>query len=171
MRVWWEAARPKTLWASAAPVVMGTAMALADGALHAPSALCALLGALLIQVGTNYANDYSDFVKGADTEARIGPVRATQSGLVSPRTMKRATALVFLLTLVPGAYLVYRGGWPLVAIGVVSILCGILYTAGPWPLGYIGVADLFVLVFFGPVAVGGTYYVQAQELGWPPVVA
>src|SRR5690606_19010795 len=97
VRVWWEAARPKTLWASAAPVVMGTAMALADGALHAPSALCALVGALLIQVGTNYANDYSDFVKGADTEARIGPVRATQSGLVSPRTMKRATALVFLL--------------------------------------------------------------------------
>lgn len=165
---WWQAARPKTLWASAAPVVVGTAMALADGTFHAPSAICALLGALLIQIGTNYANDYFDYVKGTDTGERIGPVRATQAGLVSPQAMKRATAFVFLLALVPGGYLVWRGGWPLVAIGLISILCGILYTAGPVPLGYVGLGDLFVLVFFGPVAVGGTYYVQA--LGVTPEV-
>ncbi|MDX9973867.1 MAG: 1,4-dihydroxy-2-naphthoate polyprenyltransferase [FCB group bacterium] len=168
-RVWWMAARPKTLWAASAPVLMGTAMAWDGGVFHGPAALCALLGALLIQIGTNYANDYFDHQKGTDTAERIGPLRVTQAGLVSPGTMRKAMALVFLLALIPGACLVYRGGWPLVAIGLASILCGILYTAGPAPLGYIGLADLFVLVFFGPVAVGGTYYVQALSL--PPEVA
>jgi 1,4-dihydroxy-2-naphthoate octaprenyltransferase len=162
--IWWMAARPKTLWAASAPVIMGTVMAADARRFHWPAALCALAGALLIQVGTNYANDYFDHKKGADTAERIGPVRATQAGLVSPEAMRRAMIIVFALALVPGAYLVWRAGWPLVAIGLASILCGVLYTAGPAPLGYIGLADLFVMVFFGPVAVGGTYYVQALEL-------
>lgn len=162
--VWWEAARPKTLWASAAPVLMATAMAWDAGKVHVPSLLAALVGAMLIQIGTNFANDYFDFLKGADTSERIGPVRATQAGLVSPATMRRAMILVFALVLVPGAYIIARGGWPFVVIGVVSMICGILYTAGPYPLAYVGLGDLFVLVFFGPVAVGGAYYLQALAI-------
>ena len=163
-KIWFLAARPKTLPAAAAPVVIGTALAVADGRFHGLSALCALLGALLIQIGTNFANDYFDHAKGADTGGRIGPLRVTQAGLVRPKTMRAATALVFLLACVPGLYLVVRGGWVFVVIGLASILCGVLYTAGPYPLGYHGLGDLFVLVFFGPVAVAGTYYAQALEL-------
>lgn len=146
-------------------------MAYAAGAFHLLAALCAAFGALLIQIGTNFANDYFDFVKGTDTEERIGPKRATQAGLVSPRTMLWATVLVFALAFVPGAYLVYRGGWPILAIGLVSVLCGVLYTGGPFPLGYLGLGDIFVLVFFGPVAVGGTYYVQTLTLSDDVLVA
>ena len=163
-KIWFLAARPKTLPAAAAPVVIGTALAVADGRFHGLGALCALLGALLIQIGTNFANDYFDHVKGTDTIERIGPLRVTQAGLVRPATMRAATALVFLLACVPGLYLVVRGGWVFVAIGLASILCGVLYTAGPYPLGYHGLGDLFVLVFFGPIAVAGTYYAQALEL-------
>ncbi len=169
--VWWQAARPKTLWASTAPVLMATAMAWEAGALHVPSLVAALVGAVLIQVGTNFANDYFDFVKGADTGERIGPVRATQAGHVTPATMRWATVLVFALVLVPGAYIIARGGWPFVVIGTLSILFGVLYTAGPYPLSYLGVADVFVLVFFGPVAVGGAYYLQTLSLDWTVVVA
>lgn len=165
---WVTAARPKTLWAAVAPVLVGTAMAFEAGVLHAPSALCALLGAMLIQVGTNYSNDYVDFLKGADTAERKGPLRVTQAGLVSPEAMRRATILVFALAFVSGLYLVWRGGWPILAVGVLSILFGVLYTAGRYSLAYLGIADIFVLVFFGPVAVGGTYYVQALAL--PPEV-
>lgn len=164
MKHWILAARPKTLPAGATPVVLGAALAWENGVFHGPSVLCALLGALLIQIGTNFANDYFDFVKGTDTEERVGPMRATQAGLVSPRTMLIATAAIFLLTFVPGAYLIYRGGLPLLAIGLISIACGVLYTGGPFPLGYLGLGDLFVLFFFGPVAVGGTYYVQAGSV-------
>jgi len=163
-KIWLLAARPKTLAAGLTPVLIGTAMAGAAGAFHLASALCAALGALLIQIGTNFANDYFDFVKGTDTEDRVGPTRATQAGLVSPKTMLIATVLVFALSFLPGAYLIYRGGWPFLAIGLVSVLCGVLYTGGPYPLGYLGLGDLFVLIFFGPVAVGGTYYVQALSL-------
>jgi len=162
--IWFQAARPKTLPAGSAPVVLGTAMALEAGKLHLPSALCALAGSLLIQIGTNFANDYFDHAKGADTADRLGPTRATQAGLVSPSAMRLATVLAFGLALLPGLYIVWRGGWPFVAIGLLSIMCGILYTAGPYPLGYLGLGDLFVLIFFGPVAVGGTYYVQALQL-------
>jgi len=169
--VWLLAARPKTLWAGIAPVIMGTAIAYDAGYFHALSALCALLGSLFIQVGTNYANDYFDFVKGTDTAERIGPTRATQAGLVSPGQMLCATVIVFALAVVTGLYLVYRGGWPILTIGAVSIACGVLYTGGPYPLGYAGLGDLFVLVFFGPVAVGGTYYVQAQHLTPIPLIA
>ena len=165
------AARPKTLWAGAGPVFMGTAMAAADGRFHAVAAACALLGALLIQVGTNFANDYFDFVKGTDTAERVGPTRATQAGLVTPTQMRNATIAVFLLAFLAGLYLVQRGGLPILVLGLVSILCGVLYTGGPYPLGYLGLGDLFVLIFFGPVAVAGTYYVQALALPTLPIVA
>jgi 1,4-dihydroxy-2-naphthoate polyprenyltransferase len=171
LHAWVLAARPKTLWAGVAPVVIGIAMAVEAGAFHWPSALAALVGALLIQIGTNFANDYYDWAKGTDTAARIGPTRATQSGLIAPRTMKVAMILTFALVFIPGAYILYRGGWPFLAIGVVSIVCGILYTGGPYPLGYVGLGDLFVLIFFGPVAVGGTYYLQALNLPSYVIVA
>lgn len=169
--VWLDAARPKTLPAGSAPVVIGAAMAFEAGKLHVPSALCALAGSLLIQIGANFANDYFDHAKGADTPGRLGPVRATQAGLISPAAMLRATALVFVLACVPGLYIVWRGGWPFVIVGLLSIACGVLYTAGPYPLGYLGLGDLFVLVFFGPVAVGGTYYVQAHALNRDVILA
>ena len=168
IRIWTLAARPKTLWAAVVPVVVGTAMAVDAGGFHALSAFFALLGALLIQVGTNYINDYYDFLKGADTVSRKGPVRALQSGLVSAETTRRAAALVFALAVVDGLYLVLRGGWPVLLIGLLSIAAGVLYTAGRYSLAYLGLADVFVVLFFGPVAVGGTYYVQT--LGINPVV-
>ena len=162
--VWLEAARPKTLGAGVAPVIIGGALAWSDGGFHALSVVAALVGSLLIQVGTNFANDYFDFVKGADTEERVGPVRATAAGLVSPATMKRAMIIAFALVFIPGGYILYRGGMPFLAIGLVSIACGVLYTGGPFPLGYLGLGDLFVLIFFGPVATGGTYYLQTHSL-------
>ena len=162
--VWLLAVRPKTLGAAVAPILIGTSMAYAVGKGHAGAALAALLGALLIQIGTNFSNDYFDFVKGADTVERLGPIRATQAGLVTPEAMQRNFVLVFGLAVLVGIYLVYRGGWPIVIIGVLSIASGILYTGGPLPLGYLGLGDLFVLIFFGPVAVGGTFYVQALEI-------
>lgn len=169
--IWLHAARPKTLWAAFAPVMIGTAMAYSDGAFHAPAALAALLGALLIQVGTNFCNDYADFKKGADTAERQGPLRVTQAGLIAPRTMLAATAGVYALACIAGIYLVFRCGWPLLAVGALSIAAGIGYTAGPFPFGYRGWGDAFVLVFFGPVAVAGTYYVQALRVPLAPVLA
>src|SRR5690606_32661354 len=134
-------------------------------------AFVALLGALLIQIGTNFSNDYSDFVKGADTAERVGPLRVTQAGLVRPGAVRTAAAIVFGAAFLSGMYLVWRGGWPILLVGVLSIVSGILYTAGRHSLAYLGLGDLFVLVFFGPVAVGGTYYVQALELPAPVLVA
>lgn len=168
---WLIAARPKTLGAAVAPVLVGTAMAFDARALHWPSALCALGCALLIQVGTNFSNDYLDFVRGADRQDRQGPVRVTQAGLVSVEGMRRATVSVFALAFVAGLYLVWRGGWPILLVGLASIGAGVWYTAGRWSLAYLGLADLFVLVFFGPVAVGGTYYVQTLALGAEVLVA
>ncbi len=164
LSVWLLAARPKTLPAAVAPVLIGTVMAYVDGGFHLWSALSALCGALLIQIGTNYANDYADYVKGTDTAERVGPVRITQAGLVSPAAVRNAATLIFGLALLIGVYLVYRGGWPVVVIGLSSIMFGALYTSGPSPLAYNGSADLFVLIFFGPVAVGGTYYVQTLAI-------
>jgi len=126
--------------------------------------LAALFGAVAIQIGTNFANDYSDFVRGADTESRLGSPRVTQTGAMSPAAVRGAAALFFAIAVVIGVYLVVRGGWPIVAIGLVSIAAGIGYTGGPWPFGYHGLGDLFVFVFFGPVAVAGTLYVQS--LAW-----
>lgn len=169
LQIWTLAVRPKTLPAAVAPVLIGTAMT--GAAFYWPAAVAAMIGALLIQIGTNFANDYFDFKKGVDTEERLGPMRVTQAGLVTPKTMKLATAVAFTLALLAGVYLVWRGGWPIVVIGLLSILFGILYTGGPYPLGYNGWGDIFVLVFFGPVAVGGTYYVQTLDINTSVLIA
>lgn len=164
LKIWFDATRPKTLPAAAAPVIMGSAMAFHDGLFHLFSAFAALTAALLIQIGTNFANDYYDFLKGADTKERLGPTRATQAGLIKPNIMKIAFIITFSIAFLIGLYLIFRGGWPVLFIGIFAIMFGVLYTAGPYPLGYNGLADIFVLVFFGPVAVGGTYYVQSLDL-------
>ncbi len=169
LQIWTLAVRPKTLPAAVAPVLIGTAMT--GTALYWPAAVAAMIGALLIQIGTNFANDYFDFKKGVDTEERLGPMRVTQAGLVTPTTMKRATAIAFTLALTSGIYLVWRGGWPIVVIGLLSILFGVLYTGGPYPLGYNGWGDIFALIFFGPVAVGGTYYVQTLDINTSVLIA
>lgn len=164
LKIWTHAARPKTLPAGIAPVLIGTAMAYTDGHFHLAIFAAIVFAVLMIQVGTNYANDYYDFIKGADTEERQGPIRATQAGLVSAVAMRRAFILMFGLALVTGLYLVWEGGIVVILIGLASIACGLLYTAGPWALGYLGLGDLFVLLFFGPVAVGGTYYLQTNQI-------
>ena len=171
LKPWIIAARPKTLWAAVSPVIIGTAIAFDDGKFHFLSAFIALLGAILLQIGTNYANDYYDYIKGSDTKERLGPTRATAAGLVRPQSMKRAFILVFALAAILGSYLIYRAGLPVVVIGVLSILFAITYTAGPFPLGYNGLGDIFVFIFFGLVAVGGTYYVQALEINSTVVLA
>lgn len=162
-KVWIHAARPKTLPAGIAPVLVGSAIAYADGYFDPVIFVAIIFAVLMIQIGTNYANDYYDYVKGTDTQNRRGPTRATQAGLVSPPAMKNAFVITFSLAVVAGLYLVWKGGVVIILIGLASIICGILYTAGPLPLGYIGLADLFVLVFFGPVAVGGTYYLLTRQ--------
>ncbi len=164
LKNWLLAIRPKTLPAGVAPVLMGTVMAFGDGIGHIPAALVCLLTALLLQIGTNLANDYYDFQKGADTQERVGPTRVTQSGLIPPEQVKAAFIGVFALAVLASIYLVTRGGWPIAVLGVAAILSGIFYTAGRYPLGYMGLGDLLVFIFFGPVAVAGTYYVQSLEL-------
>ncbi len=161
-RAWVLAARPKTLSAAAAPVLVGTAVAAAAGGARVFPALAALIGAVFIQIGTNFANDVFDFEKGADTAARLGPLRATQSGLLSARAMRAGMITAFGLATLCGAYLVAVGGWPIVIVGVASIASGIAYTGGPFPLGYHGLGDVFVFVFFGLVAVCGTTWVQVH---------
>ncbi|MEN8221669.1 MAG: 1,4-dihydroxy-2-naphthoate polyprenyltransferase [Acidobacteriota bacterium] len=171
MKNWILAIRPKTLPAAAGPVLIGFALAYREGLHHFPSALLAVIVALLIQAGTNMVNDYADFKKGADTESRVGPVRVTQAGLISPDEMKAGMGVVLLLIVIFSVPLVFRGGVPILIIGVLSIISGILYTAGPFPLGYNGLGDIFVLIFFGPVATAGTYYVQTLELSLNSVLA
>ncbi len=168
---WILAFRPKTLSAAVAPVLIGTAMAYGNGVHDLAMALVALFAALTIQIGTNLANDYFDYLKGADTPERVGPTRVTQAGLIAPRAVRNAMILVFALSALACLVLVLHAGWPILVIGVLSILSGIFYTAGPRPLGYMGLGEIFVLIFFGPVAVGGTYYVQALEIHWAVVAA
>ncbi|NNF28600.1 MAG: 1,4-dihydroxy-2-naphthoate polyprenyltransferase [Gemmatimonadetes bacterium] len=162
--LWLLAARPKTLPAAAAPVIAGMGLAAHHQVFAAGPAAAALVGALLIQVATNLANDYFDFVKGSDTEARVGPTRVTQAGLLSPEAVKRGMIVVLGAALLNGAYLVAVGGWPILIVGLASLVCAVAYTGGPFPLAYHGLGDLFVFVFFGLVAVAGTYWVQALEL-------
>ena len=171
MNPWILAIRPKTLPAAIAPVMIGTAMAWGDGAAHWPSAAAALFAALCIQIATNLTNDYCDFKKGADTSTRVGPVRVTQAGLISPRAVVIAAATFFILVVLASVYLVLRAGNAIAIVAAASVLSGILYTAGPKPLAYMGLGELFVFIFFGPVAVAGTYFVQALEINWAVVAA
>ncbi|MBI5549222.1 MAG: 1,4-dihydroxy-2-naphthoate polyprenyltransferase [Deltaproteobacteria bacterium] len=161
---WLHASRPRTLAAGLAPVAVGSGVAWHDGAFAPLSALAALVGALLIQIGTNLANDYFDYRRGADTGERLGPPRATQQGWLAPKAVLAGALSCFALSAVVGIYLVAVAGLPILAVGLVSIAAGYAYTGGPYPLAYHGLGDAFVLVFFGLVAVGGTYFVQAQGL-------
>jgi len=171
IQTWALAARIPTLPAAVVPVLVGTATAWAEGQFRLVPFVAALAAALLIQIGTNLANDYFDFRKGADTADRLGPVRITQSGLVPAETVRAATALTFGLAALIGVYLTVVGGWPILVIGVLSIAAGVLYTGGPWPLAYHGLGDLTVFVFFGLVAVMGTTYLHTGTVGAPAVIA
>lgn len=158
---WILAARPKTLTAAAVPIGVAAALVAAEGGhLRLDLTVCALLSALLIQIGTNFFNDAIDFKKGADTSERLGPKRVTQSGWVTPRTVLMAGGVAFALAALLGVPLLLSGGLPILVVGLVSLFCGYAYTGGPFPLAYRGLGDLFVLIFFGWVAVGGVYYLN-----------
>ncbi|MGZ0746126.1 1,4-dihydroxy-2-naphthoate polyprenyltransferase [Haloparvum sp. AD34] len=174
-RAWIMAARPQTLPAAAAPVIVGVGLAVNDGVFAPLPALAAFVGAALIQIGTNFANDYYDAIQGADTESREGFTRVTASGIIEADEVKRAMILTFAAAILVGTYLVAVGGLPILVVGLVSVAAGVAYTGGPYPLGYHGLGDLFVFVFFGVVAVMGSYYVQAAAhlasgfpMGVPP---
>ncbi len=163
------AARPRTLPAAIAPVLVGTAAAVeASDDLRVGPFIAALVGSVFIQIGTNLANDYSDAVRGADTADRLGPVRVTSSGLVAPRRVLVATWIAFGIAVAVGIYLTAVAGPLILAVGIVSIAAGVLYTGGPRPYGYAGMGELFVFLFFGLVAVNGSYYVQLEQLDWLP---
>lgn len=168
-RLWLDTTRPKTLFAALAPVLMGGALAWSNGPLNLPVWLLTLLIAVLIQIGTNFCNDVFDHRQGADTEARQGPLRGLHSGRISYRAMCVATVACFVLVALISVCLVSHGGTPVLWLAASSIFCGIFYTAGRYSLAYTGLADLFVLVFFGPVAVAATYYLQFPSQGWPPL--
>jgi 1,4-dihydroxy-2-naphthoate octaprenyltransferase len=154
-----------------APVLVGSGLAWRDGHFDGRAAGLCLGFALLVQIGTNFANDYYDFIKGADTAARVGPRRAVAGGLIAPATMRRAMWAVFATAFICGLGLIAWGGPWLLAVGVASILCGVAYTGGPWPLGYHGLGDVFAFLFFGLVAVGATYFVQAGTLATDAILA
>jgi 1,4-dihydroxy-2-naphthoate octaprenyltransferase len=169
---WWLAARPWSFTISLAPVLAGTSLARLDG--HGAQiglAAIALLACVLIHAGTNLQNDVGDFRRGADGAGRIGPRRATTEGWLSPAQVQAAATLCFAAAFIPGAYLVMKGGWPVVAIGLASVAAGAIYTAGPRPVAYSGLGEAFVFVFFGLVAVGGMYYLQSGALGVTPLIA
>jgi 1,4-dihydroxy-2-naphthoate octaprenyltransferase len=166
VRIWLMAARPKTLPVGLAPVLVGTALADTAGVFHPLRFVAALLGALFIQVGANLSNDYSDARRGADTEDRLGPVRVTAGGLVPPRQVLIATYVTFGLAVLTGVYLIAVAGWQLLLVGAASIVAGVLYTGGPRPYGYEGLGELFVFLFFGIVAVAGSFFVQTERLVW-----
>ncbi|MFH1489336.1 MAG: 1,4-dihydroxy-2-naphthoate polyprenyltransferase [Pseudomonadota bacterium] len=161
--VWLLAIRPRTLPAALAPVIVGTAAAMADNGFRGLPALAALAGSLLLTIGVNLANDYFDYIKGVDSSDRLGPMRVTQSGLISPDRVKAAMMITFGLAVVVGSYLVFIGGWPILAVGTASIAAALAYSGGPYPLGSHGLGDLLVFIFFGMIAVGGTYYVQTLD--------
>jgi 1,4-dihydroxy-2-naphthoate octaprenyltransferase len=167
LRAWILACRPTTLIVGLVPVVVGAAVARSTGTLRILPAIAALFGAVFIQIGSNFANDVFDHEKGADTADRLGPTRATQSGLLTPRQMRAGLAVVMALAMAVGVYLTTIGGWPIVVIGLLSIASAIAYTGGPYPLGYNGLGDTFVFVFFGLVAVPGTVYVASGSV--PPL--
>src|SRR5947199_4681718 len=164
MTPWLLAARPKTLAAAVTPVLVGTALACIHSNVDWPPFVFALLGAVFIQIGTNYVNDALDFKKGADTHARLGPLRVTQAGLLDADAVLRGAYVCFAIAALCGIPLIVRGGWPIAIAGVASILAAYAYTGGPYPLAYHGLGELFVMAFFGVVAVGGTYYLQRLRI-------
>jgi 1,4-dihydroxy-2-naphthoate octaprenyltransferase len=166
LRLWIIAARPRTLPAAVAPVLVGTALAGTEGVFRPLAFVCALIGSVFIQIGTNLSNDYSDARRGADTEDRLGPVRVTAGGLMPPKQVLVGTYVAFGIAVAAGAYLIAIAGWQLLVVGAASILAGVLYTGGPRPYGYEGLGELFVFLFFGVVAVVGSYYVQTENLHW-----
>jgi 1,4-dihydroxy-2-naphthoate octaprenyltransferase len=166
MRTWLMAARLRTLPAAVAPVLVGTSIAITRDVFRPGAFIAALLGAILIQVGTNLSNDYSDARRGADTEERLGPMRVTAGGLVPPRTVLLWTYLTFAAAALCGVYLVIVAGWELLVLGVLSILAGVLYTGGPRPYGYEGLGEVFVFLFFGLVAVAGSAFAQLEQWPW-----
>jgi len=173
LRAWVLASRPATLTAALCPVLVGTAVAEVSGGMRVGPALAALFGAFMIQIATNFANDVFDHEKGADTHERLGPTRAVQAGLLTPRQVRAGLLVTVGLAALAGLYLTAVAGWPIMVIGVLSVLSGIAYTGGPYPLGYHGLGDVFVFVFFGLVAVCGTVFVQTggvPALGWVAAV-
>ncbi len=168
---WWLAARPRTLPVSIAPVLVGSAIAFGEGRARLGPALAAGLGALLLQLGSNFANDLFDFEKGADGSDRIGPPRAAQLGLLSPAAMRSGVAVALAGATLVGLYLVAVAGWPVIVVGLASLVAAVAYTGGPWPFGYKGLGDLAVFLFFGLIAVTGSHYVQALEISSAAVAA
>ena len=170
-QAWILAARPKTLPAALSPVVVGTALAFADGGFALLPALAAAAGALLLQILSNFANDYSDHFRGADTPDRLGPVRVTSAGLIAPAVLRKGIMAVIGLAALVGLYLIWVGGWSILLIGVAAIVAALAYTGGPFPFGYYGLGEFFVFLFFGVVAVCGTYYVQVLTVTAPVLIA
>jgi 1,4-dihydroxy-2-naphthoate octaprenyltransferase len=170
MNNWVLASRLKTLPAAISPVLVGVSLAIHDGEFKPFIAFMTLLAAVLIQIGANFANDVYDFLKGSDREDRLGPTRATQSGLIPPENMKKGMCLVFAMAICVGFYLASIGGWPIVWIGLASIASAIAYTGGPYPLGYHGWGDVFVFIFFGIIAVPGTYYLQSGIVSYDSIL-
>src|ERR1700722_13267145 len=169
--VWVQAARPRTLILSASPVIIGTLLALSAGPIKLSLFLFTLFTAVAIQIGTNLANDYFDFIKGSDTSARKGPTRVTQAGLVAPDAVKRAFIIVFSVAALLGLFLIWEGGILFALLLAVSILLGIIYTAGPFSLAYLGIGDFFVLLFFGPIATCATYLLQTHQFSYDALYA
>jgi 1,4-dihydroxy-2-naphthoate octaprenyltransferase len=170
LQVWLHAIRPKTLFASISPILVGSAVAWREDGFHLLAALVSLIVALLLQILSNLANDYFDFKRGADKD-RVGPLRVMQAGLVTERQMQAAIGITIALAIAGGLYLVYLGGWPIFILGLLAVICAVAYTGGPFPLGYYGLGDLFVFIFFGLVGVAGSAYVQTGELTWLAIVA
>ena len=166
LRLWLVASRPRTLPAAVAPVLVGTSLAVSQDELRPLAFLAALIGSVFIQIGTNLANDYSDARRGADSEDRLGPVRVTAGGLMPPQRVLTGTYVAFGVAVAAGAYLAAVAGPEMLVVGIASIAAGVLYTGGPRPYGYAGLGELFVFLFFGVVAVAGSYYVQTEELVW-----
>ncbi len=171
MKYWILASRPKTLPAAIMPVIVGSAFAKQMGFFDIIPATICLIFSMLIQIGTNFANDYYDFKKGADTETRIGPQRAVAAGWIQPTAMKNAMIVIFLMAFIVGLALIIYGGWWMLLIGLLSIISGITYTGGPYPLGYNGWGDIFVFVFFGVIAVNCTFFLQAGIFSTPVIIS
>ena len=171
IKLWIQAARPWTLGVAISPILMGTVIAHTESGIQWLAALAALFGGIFIQVGTNLANDFFDFKKGADTESRVGPQRVTQSGLIAPETVRNGFIASFGIAFILGIYLVYLGGWPIVTIGLLALFLGVIYTGGPFPLAYYGLAELPAFLFFGPIACATTTYLQTGTWSTAALIA